>query len=317
MHSNDSTITAGIQPCPWGKLPKSARVLYVTTSGEPAARLRDFLDADNSMAVELHEALGVTSGFAHLRNKSFDAVLVRHLPRELDALAFVEAHRASGAQDALLVLGDQPEQQFAPFAYEVGADAYLRIESTGPRQMIWVLARAIEWHRLVRENRRQAQYEQHRLRLEHGEAERLLAQQRGLVNGLEELTDNHSIGAAAAREPGGGTTMNAGPLDVPTALVGHYSDLMRAHVIMGSGNLARETAAVVDALQSLNLPAPRVMQLHLHALEATLRGLGSRSSRHVMARADLLVLEVMTQLAERYRVHSVGNGLRAVPPNQK
>ncbi len=43
------------------------------------------------------------------------------------------------------------------------------------------------------------------------------------------------------------------------------------------------------------------MQLHLQVLEETVRGLGTRSARHVMSRADLLVLEVMVHLTEDYR----------------
>jgi len=43
------------------------------------------------------------------------------------------------------------------------------------------------------------------------------------------------------------------------------------------------------------------MNLHLHVLEELVRGLGSRSTRHVMTRADLLALEVMVHLAEGYR----------------
>src|SRR5690242_2314800 len=197
---------------PWGTVPKSARVLYVTTSGEPADWLCELLAADNCMAVEVQEAIGVNAGLARLRHEAFDAVLVRHVPGELDALAFVEAHRASGADDAFLVIGEQPEQTFCPLVYEVGADAYIRIDSAGPRQMIWVLARSIEWHRLVRENSRLAQCERQRLRLEHGEAERLLAQQRGIVNGLEELTQANAIGAVSES---GGIANPDGPLEIP------------------------------------------------------------------------------------------------------
>lgn len=306
MHANNWPTTAGILPqAPWGALPRAVRVLYVTTSGEPADWLRELLGADNCLCVEMEEVFGVNAALARLRKESFDAVLVHHLPGKLDALTFVEAHRASGAANAVLVFSDQPEQEFAPLAYEVGADVYLHIASAGPRQVIWLLARAIEWHRLVSENHRLTQCERQRLRLEHGEAERLLAQQRGLVTGLEDVARSNSIVAKTDHEPGRSASANDAPLDVPGSLVNHYTDLLRAHVIMGSGNLAWETAAVVDALEKLNLPIPRVMQLHLHAVEATLRGLGSRSSRHVMSRADLLVLEIMTQLAERYRQKAV------------
>ena len=43
------------------------------------------------------------------------------------------------------------------------------------------------------------------------------------------------------------------------------------------------------------------MQLHLLVLEELVQGLGSRSARHVMNRADLLALEVMSHLADGYR----------------
>lgn len=306
MHANDSPTTAATQPLTsWGRLPKSARLLYVTAAGEAADWLRELLAADNSMSVEVEQALGAHAGLTRLRKESFDAVLVHHLPGELDAVTFIEAHRASGADDAVLICGDQSEQQLAPLAYEVGADGYLHIESAGPRQFIWLLARAIEWHRLVHENRRLAQSERQRLRLEHGEAERLLAQQRGLIHDLEEVAHRNPIPTDSGNDSGRSNSVDQNPIEVPGSLVGHYIDLLKAHVIMGSGNLSRETAAVVDSLENLNLPVPRVMQLHLHAVEATLRGLGNRSSRHVMSRADLLVLEIMTQLAERYRKMAV------------
>ncbi len=43
------------------------------------------------------------------------------------------------------------------------------------------------------------------------------------------------------------------------------------------------------------------MQLHVHVLEELIGSLGNRSARHVMTRADLLVLEIMAHLADGYR----------------
>ena len=43
------------------------------------------------------------------------------------------------------------------------------------------------------------------------------------------------------------------------------------------------------------------MQLHVSVLEELVQGLGNRSARHVINRADLLVLEVMGHLADGYR----------------
>jgi CheY-like chemotaxis protein len=273
----------------------------VTTAAHPAGWLRECLGFDTATDVEVEEAVGGGEGLASLREESFDAVVVRHQSPELDAVGFVEALRATGADDPLVVVGDQPADDFALPCWEAGADEYVAIASTTPQGMTWVVARAIEWRRMARENRRLAELDRHRLRLEHGEADRLLAQQRELINGLEELTRTCVLESAPATGPDTGEAASRFPLETPHSLVNHYVDLLRAQIIMGSGNLATETSAVVDSLHGLNLPTSRVMQLHLHALETTLRGLGSRSSRHVMARADLLVLEIMLQLAERYR----------------
>jgi hypothetical protein len=44
--------------------------------------------------------------------------------------------------------------------------------------------------------------------------------------------------------------------------------------------------------------------LHVQVLEELVRGLGNRSARHVMTRADLLLVEILIHLAERYRLRT-------------
>jgi len=152
--------------------------------------------------------------------------------------------------------------------------------------------------------------ERQRLRHEHQETERLLRQQRSLIEDLETLSD----GTGLAREPASGTKqIGAGAADDPQLpilagslserLARHYGELLRAYVIMGTGNLSEEMSALVDLLASAGVTARQTMQLHVHVLEQLIEGLGNRSARHVMNRADLLVLEVMVHLAEGYRQH--------------
>ena len=81
----------------------------------------------------------------------------------------------------------------------------------------------------------------------------------------------------------------------------HYRELLRAHVVMGVGNLAGEMTALADLLAEAGISAQQMMQLHVHVLEDLIGTLGSRSARHVMNRADLLVVEVMAHLADGYR----------------
>jgi hypothetical protein len=72
-------------------------------------------------------------------------------------------------------------------------------------------------------------------------------------------------------------------------------------VIMGSGNLAAELQRLAEMLVAAGLTAQHTLQLHLEVVEELVHGLGARSTRHVMTRADLLILEVMMDLAEGYR----------------
>lgn len=263
---------------PWGQMPPVLRVLYVTTRNRTGGWLAEAFAADSAVDILLDQVLGSAAGLSRLRDEPFDAVLVSHEPGELDALALIEAYRAGGADEPILVLGTQSEQEMAVLCYEAGADSYVCVNTATTRNVIWMVVRAVERQQLSRENRRLKQGEQTRLQREHEEARRLLDQQRSL---------------------GSGSTGETLPL--PPELVAHYRELLRAYVIMGSGNLACELSQLTGLLVSVGLGARQAMELHLAALEDLLHGLGTRSSRHVMNRADLLAMELLVNLADGYR----------------
>src|SRR6185437_11824811 len=242
----------------WGSLPQRVRVLYFAPAAGAGGWLCEALAADRASEVILDEAAGDAAGVARLREERYDAVLVCHEPGALDALEFVEALRAGGAEEPIVVLGAAHEHDLSALCYEAGADAYLCVEATTTRALLWTLARSIEWRRLVRENRRLVQAERNRLRLEHSEAERLLDEQRALIRDLERLHGVPLATEATEAEPAGQAappaypptvlSPNAGPPSVSPALAANYRELLRAYVIMGSGNLAREMAEFADSL---------------------------------------------------------------------
>lgn len=308
-----------VSDIPVGLLPPRIRMLYIATYQRTGGWLAEAFATDSASEVVLEEAVGLKSGLERLRDEVFDAVLVSHEPGELDALELLEGLRAGGSEQPLIVLGMQSEQELSALCYEVGADAYVCVNTATTRSLIWIVGRAMERHQLIRDNRRLAHAERHRLHLEHHEAQRLLEQQRALIRDLESLrpnaepacgaeanesATNEALARHAAAEP---------PLSLPPQLVGHYRELLRAYVIMGSGNLAGDLAALGDLLTRAGVSAPQLMHLHLQVLEELVRGLGSRSTRHVMTRADLLVLEVLVHLTEGYRRLY---GERVSPPQQ-
>jgi hypothetical protein len=297
----------------WGQMPTRMKVLYVTTLHRTGGWLAEAFRADCAAEVQLVETVGVTSGLSHLRDEAFDAVLVSHEPGVLDALDLVEGLRAGGNDEPMIVLGAAPSAQMAALSYEVGADAYCCVAETTTRSLLWTFARAIERCQLVRDHRRLVQNEQQRLAQEHQEAERLLAEQRALIVELERIRDGR-VGEGEngrrgrplndARSASPSLPLSPSPslaLELPDRLVAHYREMLRAYVVMGAGNLAEEMITLASLLTEADVSAQRAMQLHVHVLEELIGSLGNRSARHVMTRADLLVLEIMAHLADGYR----------------
>ena len=281
----------------WGSLPPRMRVLFVTGDQRTGAWLAEAFAADSASEVVLEESVGMAAGLARLREDVFDAVLISHEPGELDATELLEALRAgNGDEQPTVVLGEQSEQEMNALCYEVGADVYVCVNTTTTRALIWHVARSMERHRLIAENRRLLYEQRHRLQLEHEEATRLLEQQRGLIDDLQKMCHRDELDE-------NGSTPGAAPIDpaLPEQLVMHYRELLRAYVIMGSGNLSEEMVRLAELLTSAGVTPQQAMHMHLHVLEQVIQGLGSRSARHVMNRADLLILEVMINLCGGYR----------------
>jgi DNA-binding NarL/FixJ family response regulator len=286
-------------PVVWKGMPPRMRVLHITTRQRTGGWLAEAFAADSASQVLMEEAVGTAAGLARLRDEAFDAVLVSHEPGDLDALDLIEGYRAGGSEEPIVVLGTQSEQEMAVFCYEVGADGYVCVHTATTRSLIWIVARAVQRHQLVRENQRFAQAEQARLLRENDEGQRMLQEQRAI---LEEPASCDPAGASGE------------PLPLPPELIAHYRELLRIYVIMGSGNLGVELRRLAEVLVAAGLTARQTMQLHLRVVEEMIHGLGARSTRHVMNRADLLALEVMIHVSEGYR-HRYQE--RVQPPMQR
>lgn len=258
-------------PTRLGSLPMQLRLLVVCPSPTVADQLAEALAGDRATKVFAESASDAESALARLRDKAFDALALVHIPGVLDALDLTEAIRGMGIEEPILVLGNDDAGDFAALVYEIGGDAYLHASSTSTRTLLWTLSRAMERSTLVRENRRLSECEKNRLRQEQDDVRRLLADQQMLVRT---------------------------PCEVPTELKEHYRELLRTQVIMGAGNLTAEIESLALMLAGGKLTADQALSLHLEALEDLIRGLGPRSARHIMARADLLLIDLLARLAQ-------------------
>ncbi len=303
-----SAAAQSVLKTPIGSLPTRMKVLYITTPRRTGDWLAKAFAADNASQIVLKEVIGEAAGLTRLRDEIFDAVLLSHEPDELDALDLVEGLRAGGNEEPMIILGPMPPQEIDALCYEVGADDYCCVAETTVRGLLWKFSRAIGQYQLRRENRRFVQAERQRLQQEHQEAERLLGQQRALITDLKVLSeggpapdasDHASVEGCLAKTATLGTDL---PVALPMPIVSHYRELLRTYVIMGVGNLAGEMAELAEQLAMSGVSAQRAMHLHVQVLEELVQGLGTRSARHVMNRADLLVLEMLGHLADGYRL---------------
>ena len=301
-----------------GELPTRIKVLYITTPDRTGGWLTEAFAADSAAQIVLDEVVGEAAGLKRLRDEVYDAVLLSHVPGDLDALDLVEGLRTGGNEEPMILLGTLQPQQVDALCYEVGADDYCCVSETTVRGLLWKFGRAIRQRQLARENRRLVQAERQRLRQEHHEAERLLDQQRALITDLEQLSEGGTAvdnGGASVEESLAKSAISQAEVQIqlPEVLVSHYRELLRTYVVMGVGNLAEEMGELAELLTNSGVTAQQAMQLHVQVLEELVQGLGTRSARHVMNRADLLVLEMMGHLADGYRLRFQE---RKEPPKQ-
>ena len=274
---------------PWGHLPPRMKVLFIRGGQRAGGWLAEAFAADSASEISLVEVEGMAAGLVQLRDDLFDAVLISQDAGNLDALEVLDAIRAgSRDQQPIVVLGEEDEHDMAALCFEAGADAYVCVRTATTRGLIWQVARAAERHSLLAENRQLQQSRQSQLQRDQGEADRLLEQQRAMLAKLPGPTDAADPQELVDR--------------LPESLVTHYRDLLQTYVMMGAGNLTREIHQLVDQMTDARLPLHHILSLHLTVTEQMVDGLGNRSGRHVLNRADMLILELLATLAESYRL---------------
>ena len=239
-----------------------------------------------------------------LREEGYDCLIVRHVPGDDvrsagDPLGLVRGLRAGGADDPVVILLPHADDNLWAAAYRVQAELLVTANGWGSLALVPVVKRAIEQVQRARDNHRLATAERRRLVRERDEAEHLLNQQRQIVHELEQLARLGDPETDTAARP---TVTPAPPLTkLPQELDSYYQELLRTYVIMGSGNLGSEISRLAELLAVAGLTPRQALELHLLRVEQLVRGLGNRSTRHVMARADLLALELMIHLGECYQ----------------
>lgn len=296
-----------------GELPTRLRLLCVGSAEPSWVGLTLQLDARGCVEPSFNWVSTPNEALTLLRDESFDCLLLRvNGPLEAsedDPLSLARGIRAGGCGDPVVVVTRIADDDTWRDALQLNVDLLVSTKGWESTALVPAIQRAVERGEMLRDNDRLAAADRRRLVRERDEAEYLLQQQHQILEALEQRGRR---GARGTREPGPGTGEDFGEAAqhqsalLPPELDAYYQELVRTYVIMGSGSLVTEIARLADLLAEAGLSPREVFDFHLLRVGRLVRGLGNRSTRHVMARADLLALELMIHLGECYqrRLHA-------------
>lgn len=272
-------------------LPPRMRLLCIGALEPSWVSMTLQLDAEGCTEPVFKWVSTATEALALLRKESFDCLLINQMfldgPQEVEnrALHLVSAVRASGCDDPVIMVAGTADDATWSEACSLHMELLLTPNGLESMAVVPMLKRALERVDLLRDNHRLAMSERRRLSRERKEAKHLLNEQRQIIRDLTELVDHIPV-------------KNTEQAQLPEQLNDYYQELLRTYVIMGSGGLGAEIAKLAELLAVAGLTPRQALELHLERVEDLVHGLGSRSTRHVMARADLLALELMIHLGE-------------------
>lgn len=293
------------------KLPLRLRLLCVGECEPSWVTLTLQLDAEGCIEPHFRWVSTSQEALKCLRDESFDCVLIGQMPSgplgENESLSLLRALRTSGCDDPVLLTIPRLDDAGWAETCQRDCDLLLTPNPWESRALVPCIKRAIARVELLRENHRLAVANHRRLIRERDEAEHLLSQQRQIIQELEAIAKPSTLDARPECDRPSVELEKVAPpvgqsqFPLPDEIKEYYHELLRTYVIMGSGSLGSEIAKLAEVLSVAGLSPREALELHLERVESLVRGLGNRSTRHVMARADLLALELMIHLGECYQ----------------
>lgn len=291
---------------PGSAIPQRLRLLCVGTQQPTWVGLALQLDAEGCHDPILRWVSTGHETLTLLSSETFDCFVLQDTD-DADVLSLLQAIRAADHDDPVLLLLPVPDEEVTLAAQQLHGDVIATPLGWASRVIIPSLRRALERIQLKRENHRLSVADRRRLVRDRDEAEHLLHQQRQILGELEKLAlDDAMSGTPVEHTPHVGQRFPepAGmgeQVSLPLEFDHYYQELLRTYVMMGSGNLANEINKLAELLALAGYGPRQALQLHLRRVEQLVQGLGNRSTRHVMSRADLLALELMIHLGESYQ----------------
>lgn len=298
---------------PSSGLPPEFRLLCVGPTEPDWIGLTLQLDAVGCNDPKFKWVSSASEAMTVLRNENFDCIVIECWPTNLDDVRWdapdlVHAIRSSGCSDPIVLLTRQPDDGLTVEACSSHCEILVSSALWSSRALVNVIQQSIRLVETAQQNHHHAVANHRRLVRERDEADHLLRQQRDIISELEAITQG--VVKPSSDETEDSSVNQAGnhlaerktrTLQIPAKIKTYYHELLRTYVIMGSGSLGGEISQLASVLAEVGLSPRDTLSLHLEQVEHLVSGLGNRSSRHVMSRADLLALELVIHIGECYQ----------------
>jgi len=240
-----------------------------------------------------------------LRSHNYDIIVLAtdfNEQTHQSALMLAQALRTSGHDEPILVVATEIEDELWSQYVHASCEVVVTKQAWNSSVLIPIMNRALQRREQAWEHREQRVAQQKRLLSEQNEAEKLLKLQHQILLDLEQsVSDENNMDTDTTMRSAARPQPDADPLAIPQQLKQYYQELLRNYVIMGSGSLSEEITGLVESLTAIQCTPRQIIQLHLECVKKLVTGLGNRSTRHALSRADLLALELMILTAESYQ----------------
>ena len=319
MHTGHNPLPCLSQPMSvttLAALPMHMRILCLSAIEPSWVTLALQLDAGGCLEPQFRWTSQAADVLSMLGQQSFDCILLFQSDAgctQREGLhKLMHAIRVSGCDDPMVLVTAQSNDCDWGDLEQLNCEILVTPAGAESMALVPAIRRAIRFVDVFRENARLAAANQRRLIREREEAAHLLGQQRQMICELAMDRDSQSdsssetTGCAVEASSRTGKAPCTERVVLPPEVSEYYQELLRTYVIMGSGSLGAEFAKLADLLVLAGLGTAETLELHLERVEQLVSGLGSRSTRHVMSRADLMALELMVHLGQRYRLKFLG-----------
>jgi hypothetical protein len=218
-----------------------------------------------------------------LRESTVDAVLIGELGDSWKVSAerirdFVLAVQALDGSAALVVLLPVPDDLLQAELHDRDCTVCVSPRMWDSSALPAAVAEALRRRQRGHELQRLSTAHHRRLLREQADAESVLRLQRDVLRTLQ---------GAPAVEVGNWSA--------------RYDELLRASILSSPQWLAVAVAELVQDLFAVGCSPPEFLALHAERVQALAAGCAGRTSQQVLSRANLLALEVLAHLGERYR----------------